>query len=554
MTRAFFPILKNNFRVMFAIGKDKKSKRKAIAMYSLFALAFLPLFGLIGYMIYNVINLLMQVMSGEQLNIVLSQLVSSTMFASEIMVLFLGLVTTISLLFNSKDTELLMVLPAKPLDIFLAKFVTIYLLQLGLALLIQIPILLMVGIVAKIKISAYYILGILGSFLTPFIPLFVISIIAVPCQYIISFFKRNNFIGTIVALVLFTAFFGLYYYLIFAVQNSAISGGMSTEEIQNILKILEYIVYPNKFLSASMFTSGIQELKNFSIFLAIIVVLGLVCILLSSVLYKGAIRRGLESSAKTNAKQKDIKEKTPISALILRDVKCCFGDTSMALNHLVGLIIAPIIICIMGVTFPTMTEAESDGMLQVASSISCVSIIFGCGMNYFAIVGFSREGRQIDLLKTMPVSAKIIINQKLVISCIYTFLIATIIVISMLIAKLNFVYAFLEYIILLFAGNAINIIVLYRDIKNPNFVWNNTKELFKNNFKSLISMLLSFLVLIVQMVCLIVFPSLMPNNINESLYSLAVLAPTLIVSLLFLIVAMCVYYPKLKKEYNTMEM
>ena len=103
-------------------------------------------------------------------------------------------------MFFAKDNELLMSLPVTGLDIFLSKLTTIYLLHLGLALLLQLPIILTIGIGAAIKNAGFYILGVLGSFLTPFIPLLAITIIAVPLNYIISYFKRNNIIGTIAVL------------------------------------------------------------------------------------------------------------------------------------------------------------------------------------------------------------------------------------------------------------------------------------------------------------------------------------------------------------------
>lgn len=549
MTKAFFPLFKNNLRVMFTMEKDKKLKRKAILMYALLAIALLPMLGIGCYLVYMLISSFMNLLPSEQFNATLSQMVSSIMFMSEIIVLFLGLFTTISILFNSKDSEFLMALPVKPLDIFLAKFATIYLLQLGLALTIQLPTLLTIGIAAKIQNVAFYILGLLGSVLTPFVPLFVISIIAIPLEYIISYFKKNNIIGIIVALLLFCGFFAGYYYMIFVLQKSMIEGGsMDIATIQSVAKILEYIVYPNKFLSMAMFSNGVQALKNFCIFLAIIVALSVICVLLSAVLYKGVARRSFESGASGKTKQKDFKEKSPIKALLLRDIKTCFGDTGMAINYLVGLVMPPILICIMGASLSGIEGAST------ASSITPISLIFGSGINYFAIVAFSREGRQIDLLKTMPASSRTIIGQKMLFANIYTVLVSTIIMASMFVAKLDFVYVLMQYAIILLLGFAINIIAIYRDIKMPNFTWNNPKELFKNNMKALVPMLLTMPMVIFQMACLIGFEFFLPKYVtNHLLYSFVLLLPTLIAAMVYLLIALLVYYPKLEKTYNMME-
>ncbi|MDE6565570.1 MAG: hypothetical protein K2L47_00720, partial [Clostridia bacterium] len=161
MTKAFLPLLANNFKIMFGLSKDFKQRRKDIAVYIVLSVLLLPILVIACVGVFY----LAKYMTADMI----ASTIATIMFVSEIMVMFFALMSSISILFFAKDTEMLMALPVTGLDIFLSKLTTIYLLHLGLALLIQLPVVITMGIGAAIKNVSFYILGILGSILTPFI-------------------------------------------------------------------------------------------------------------------------------------------------------------------------------------------------------------------------------------------------------------------------------------------------------------------------------------------------------------------------------------------------
>lgn len=542
MTRAFIPLLKNNFKVMFGLSSDFKEKRKQLLLYLLLAVLTVPILIMMCYGVYQVAKLATPD--------VLSGLIASIMFASEIVVLFFGVMSSLSVLFFSKDNELLLALPVTGLDIFLSKFITVYLLHVGLALLIQLPIILTLGIGVAIKDIGYYILGFIGSLLTPFIPLFIISILAVPIGYLVSYFKRNNVVGTIIVLLLFGGFFAGYYYLIFAMQGSIGENGIDMVAFEKAMKIMSYIIYPNTYIATSMLTSGLEAFKNFAIFFAIIAGLAVISIAISTVLYKGGARRGLEGSGAKNGKAKDNQVVSVPKALLGRDLKNCMASTSNAINYLMGLVLSPIVMIMLSFVY-----GQGEYPVQIMNlCASMLALIFGCGMNYFAIVSFSIEGRQIDVLRMLPVPAKTIIKQKISLACCYTIVIDCVLLASMFIAKVNYVTTLMLFVIALIGGFGTNILCVYNDLKSPNFVWNNAKELFKNNSKSLFSMLFSLpLVLIASAGVLIIDLVYVDAFESQNLANFVALAPALALAIAYAVVAGCVVYPKLEKMYECLE-
>ncbi len=542
MTRAFLPLFTNNLRVMFGLSKDYKEKRKQIMIYVALCVLVLPMLVLLSVGVYY--------LAKNSDIVMLTSLISSIMFASEIIVLFFGVMSALSLLFFSKDTEMLLALPATGLDIFVSKFVTLYLVHLGLALLIQLPVILVLGIGASIKSVAYYTIGFIGSLLTPFIPLFIIAIIAVPLGYVVSYFKRNNIVGTIVVLLLFGGFFAGYYYLIFAIQGTATDGNINMESMKVAMDIMSYIVYPNTFIATSMLTTGVESLKNFGIFFAIIAGLAIISIGLSAVLYKRSARSGLETSVKKNGKKKKNEIVSVDKSLIARDFKSCMGETASAFNYLLGLVLAPIVMVMLSVVYGQ--GAYPNGV--VSSCASIIATMFSCCMNYFAIVAFSREGRQMDVLRMLPVANRKIINQKIGLAMCYTVVINIILIISMIIARLHYITIIMLIVIVILGGLATNVLCIYYDLKNPNFTWNNTKELFKNNSKTLMAMLFGLPLVLVSfvgsLISSVVFADYFKNDIISNIVGLV---PALLLAIIYVGVALQVYYPKLDKLYECLE-
>ncbi len=542
MTRAFLPLFTNNLRVMFGLSKDYKEKRKQIMIYVALCVLVLPMLVLLSVGVYY--------LAKNSDIVMLTSLISSIMFASEIIVLFFGVMSALSLLFFSKDTEMLLALPATGLDIFVSKFVTLYLVHLGLALLIQLPVILVLGIGASIKSVAYYTIGFIGSLLTPFIPLFIIAIIAVPLGYVVSYFKRNNIVGTIVVLLLFGGFFAGYYYLIFAIQGTATDGNINMESMKVAMDIMSYIVYPNTFIATSMLTTGVESLKNFGIFFAIIAGLAIISIGLSAVLYKRSARSGLETSVKKNGKKKKNEIVSVNKSLIARDFKSCMGETASAFNYLLGLVLAPIVMVMLSVVYGQ--GAYPNGV--VSSCASIIATMFSCCMNYFAIVAFSREGRQMDVLRMLPVANRKIINQKIGLAMCYTVVINIILIISMIIARLHYITIIMLTVIVILGGLATNVLCIYYDLKNPNFTWNNTKELFKNNSKTLMAMLFGLPLVLVSfvgsLISSVVFADYFKNDIISNIVGLV---PALLLAIIYVGVALQVYYPKLDKLYECLE-
>ena len=97
-------------------------------------------------------------------------------------------------------------------------------------------------------------------------------------------------------------------------------------------------------------------------------------------------------------------------------------------------------------------------------------------------------------------------------------------------------------------GYASNRFCVYRDLKKPNIHWKNIQEIVKNNFSSIVPMLLAFIPGIISMVGAILVGTLLSSVLNQYVIALIYTAITLAVSGLYLLITKSIY------SYNEDEM
>lgn len=124
----------------------------------------------------------------------------------------------------------------------------------------------------------------------------------------------------------------------------------------------------------------------------------------------------------------------------------------------------------------------------------------------------------------------------------------------MIIARLHYITIIMLTVIVILGGLATNVLCIYYDLKNPNFTWNNTKELFKNNSKTLMAMLFGLPLVLVSfvgsLISSVVFADYFKNDIISNIVGLV---PALLLAIIYVGVALQVYYPKLDKLYECLE-
>ncbi len=232
-----------------------------------------------------------------------SEFVALILLCGLMVVLVFGIVTVLTSLYFSRDTEFFLTLPVKPSAVFAAKLMVVYVTELCVAALLLVPCLIAAGVVMHAP-AQFYVLLPVAVLCTPAIPLFVAAVVSVPIMYIVSFFRNRGALGSIFVLLLFGAFFTVYYMGVSKMQNID-PETVDLAAIQHIFVAIANSVYPLYALARAMtgdvvfgLGSATSFAVNFFICIGSIVAVGGIALLVSATVYRRGAAGQLEGSSK----------------------------------------------------------------------------------------------------------------------------------------------------------------------------------------------------------------------------------------------------------------
>lgn len=415
---------------------------------------------------------------------------------SQLVVIFFGSAVLLNYLYFSKDNQLLSSLPVSSKSIFISKYAMAYISELFMCLLLYLPMLITYGVVSSsmgIHVGAsFYIITALSSLLLPIFPLLIASIVSIPLMYIVSFLKKRALGNAIVVGVITLGVISLYFMFIGSVsgmsQNTGNDGNLmlTAGMIKLITNVKKITIFNYNLVNALLNNKGAL---NFLLYLAELIAMFAAAILISSAFYGKGMRIIIEGSGnfvkKTAITSKNYVSKGFMKSYIAKEIKNILNTPSLFVGTILGIVIIPVFTYIFGSTFVFSEEGITSigselGMIGMIMYMSAIMMASG---NTVAIVGISMEGKNMYLLKSLPIKVNDILKPKLIVSNSINVIIALITALSILfISKYhNVLIALLVFITLIINGIGTCSNGLYNDLKNPNLHYKNVTELTKNN-------------------------------------------------------------------------
>lgn len=485
----FKTIFKNNFKKTKGLGEKKSHKVISLILIG---------FGALTILAYYVLYVLFLTRSSIQAGIN-EQVLYLFIAMGQFVVLFFGAFVAMNYLYFSRDNALLMSLPISEKTIFLAKLAMVYFANFVISLLFIVPSLTTYGVVSiamGVPLNAtFFILIALGVIVFPAVPLLLVSLISLPLMYLVAFLRKRALSNAIAITIVIVLVMTLYFAIIggFANLSEEMEDGVIIlpAQIVNLVNLIKRITIFNKpFVEAML---GKKTALNLLIYLGEILVLAAVNLLLSAVLYRKGISVIVEGEGKTSALKKN-KELVYTSAglktsFLKKEIKTLFNTPTLLVNSFMGVILCPIMIYFLVGTgaISSISESPQRAEIYAIGFVSyLVSLMVGA-TNQIAMVGISREGKNLFALKALPLSAEMLVRTKLYFAS--TVNIVTILVVTILYALVSPTHNILAALgvaaVAFTSGFGINCLGLYNDLKTPNLKWNNITELTRNNKKAL---------------------------------------------------------------------
>lgn len=446
-------------------------------------------------------------------------------------VVIFGTIALISTLYQSRDVEFLSTLPVSPGVVFLVKLLIAYIYEaLICAAVIFIPSLVL-GIATSQGIL-YYLGALLALIIVPALPMLLTSLLAVPGMYVVSFFKSRKELGTILIILVFAAIMILYYLFIFSIQSG---GGEVATDVEEALigafaQVDKFgiILFPLYMIAKFMTGVGVFGLQlaasiPLSLLMSIASIAALLAVVffISKATYSRGVRAQLENrktAVKTNG---EFKFESIKSAIVKKDFKYLLRISTFGFQCLSGIVLCPVLGIALSIANSATSEMQLEELMMFNSIMSYMSyvIIFMMSGSLItaAATAFTREGKEYKILRTLPISAKEIVQAKIRLPIILSMVsIALGFVACMVMSLTRGIFNAVDFFGTLSISIAFsyfaNHFAIYNDLKSPKLEWTAPMEAVKNNKNAMVPTficlgitMLAFIGLLIMKVVLVGF-------------------------------------------------
>ncbi|MEG1509452.1 MAG: hypothetical protein RR454_03235 [Clostridia bacterium] len=491
--------MKNYITIMKAYLKETyrldkaTSLRKKIGFVVGMCLCFAPIIGIMAFSIFQMAQIF--IIEGRFAN-----LISTLIFGSQMTTLFFTAYSFVSVMFLSKDNEIIEQLPVSKITKISAKYTLIYLTELLISSLVLLPMLISAGVAGVMSNAigaSYFLLIPILLIVSPFFPLLIISLIATPIMYIISFLKTHNALKIIISLGFLGCMLGLWMSFVKLMPEGNTDGMYLPASVINQIVLTSKIIYPNLFVAKAMLSSFASGALWLNLFLYLICFSAMLAVSfgVGILVYKKAITSSMEFSKKPKKKIKIAKTEqlSNKKALFVREFKDLIKNPTMLLSSLMGIIMAPVMLGFMSsmMRVENTTVSEAQNLINSLPMFVYLALILLCSTNYSSLIAISREGEYFMILKYLPINPVDVVKIKLYVADAINLLGSVVVAVVLIFtAKLQLLNAFIFATLITAFGMSINSFALYRDLKNPKLKWMNVKEITNKNLGAMMPMFL----------------------------------------------------------------
>ncbi|MCL1820448.1 MAG: hypothetical protein FWG36_07325 [Oscillospiraceae bacterium] len=466
-----------------------------------------------------------------------SLLLAVTVLLAMILSMFFGLLQLNATVFNSKDVEWYAPMPLKPESVFFAKFGLVYLLELATSAFILLPAYVLYSVEIGSKLG-FWLVAVITLPFVPIIPLALSALLSLPLAKFSSRFRNREIISTVLTVVLALGI------MAGSMLSSGVMGRVASGEsinidnilydVEPILRLLTSVFPPATWLAVGLtFADG--AVSSLLLFAGVSILLLTFTVWLAGKMYYSGVLAILEAPpAKRRAgkpQKVDAQAKSPLFALVLSDFKLIVRTPIYLMNSFSGIFIG-VIVFIMPLALNTewdnfkgmLDNAINDSNPSLILAIMALITIFSGVINPAASTAFSRDGKTIWLMQTIPVPIKTHIMAKIICSTFTAAISAIIINVCVCVVFPKLIpFAIMAYVPAVLAIAAASAASMIPDIISPKLKWDNEAEAMKQNMNTLWGMLTCLPVTLIMIGLLAVIAFTGTQSLTVSLIALLIL-------------------------------
>lgn len=477
--------------------KKNKKQIKGILLGLLLVLAFTPIaieFGKFLSVAYDGLHFV-----GQEAVILAFGLsiVSVTIF-------FFGIFYAMGIFYFSMDVENLLPLPFKPWHIMGAKFAVVLIYEYLTELIFFLPTLMAYGIKSSAGIL-YYAYGVIIFLLLPVVPLVIASIINMIIMRFTNIAKNKDRFRLIGGIMAMFSGIGINIYIQKFTQN--IDQSQITKmfaEGNNSLVTLVTNIFPSTKIAVNSLinSANMKGFINLILFVVITAAALIIFIVLGQALYFKGVMGVSETTSKrkilsSNQLTRSTTQSSSLKGYLLKELKLLFRTPIYFMNCVLMNFLWPVFILI-----PLFSQKGDTGQIGqiskllrdgkaagIAIGIFFAFVVFASSSNLISSTSISREGKNLFILKYIPMKYKKQLMAK-VLSAVTLGIagMAMISIIGVVVLRIP-----LDLILLMIIVGVIGILFtsfigIFIDLNSPKLLWDTEQKAVKQNLNGIISM------------------------------------------------------------------
>lgn len=413
-----------------------------------------------------------------------------------------SLITTIfkvkGTIFGFRDYDTVMSLPISTAGIVASRVFFLYTINMVFAAIIMIPALLVYGVMAQPGIF-FALISIITLFFIPLIPIILASVLGTVIAYVASKFRYRNLFQIVLSLLLFIG-----------IMLLSMNTGDTGQKIANMSRILTEKINASYPLAA-LYTQAVIHYDFMALlgFIGISVLAFLLYTLVIGRCFKWLNTKMLTGTTGTKFKMGELKTSSPFFALFRKEMKRFFTTPTYVLNTGFGVILLTLgAVALLFITSPQADLLNLHFKIEellampqfagVLGDFGPVFVSFFIIMSSTTMASISLEGKQLWILKSLPVSPRTIFLAKIA----FNLAIVAPILIDVVIISMVLYFELLKGLIILLMVVVYSLFIsmfgLLVNLKFPNFNWTSETIVVKQSAASMVCVFTGMGIIFVQ--------------------------------------------------------
>lgn len=402
-------------------------------------------------------------------------------------------------LFDRRAYERQITLPVTVRAVVISRFLTMYLTNMLIGLLVMVPGMAVYGVMERPALS-FYLYGIWGSLFLPLLPLTAASALGALIAGVSSRWKRKNLVAIVLTMM---------FVCVIMIGSVGLSRMEETQLEEMLLHMAELFeaqiegIYPPAIWLSKAMVSG----KPGMLILFLTVSAGCFVLFLEILrpFYEKICGLLWANEAKRNYQMKELSARSVRRSMVEKELRRYFSSTVYVTNTLVG----EVLMVLVAIAVAVMGKESIENMVGIPGIVERVLPVMLGAMPVMmptTACSISMEGKQWWLMQTLPVKEKDILQSKvitnLVVATPFYLVSEAVLIVALRPSFIGILYLVIVPALYILFGAVAGVLI---NRKFPVFDWENEIRVVKQSVSTFLAMLLGIIVGMVPLAVLIYF-------------------------------------------------